>query len=425
MSLTHEGSLHKLPFTIMIKPAGSLCNMRCRYCYYLDTVYPEAAAAHRMTDAVLETFVQSYIEASPGPVVAFTWHGGEPALCGVDFYRKAVSLQKRYLPEGWSVINNLQTNGTLLDEAFCSFLEEAGFDVGLSIDGPRSVHDANRRLADGSPSFAETEAAVKRLLAHGIRPDLLCTVNAASVTRAAEVYRYLRDLGTGWIQFIPIVNRLEDGSVTEDSVTPEAYGEFLKDVFFQWFFHDMGRVNVQMFAEMAKVLAGGEASLCTMAPVCGNVLVCEYDGSIYACDHFVDPAHRLGGLKESSLQSLLQSESQLGFGHSKKESLTAQCRRCPYLALCSGGCLKDRFGHSADGEKGHDWLCTGLLSFFDYAVPLLQEAIRLSSLHMPAAQITERLLKAERMKYQSVGRNDPCPCGSGRKFKSCCARRVP
>ncbi len=425
MSSSRTDRAGKLPFVIMIKPAGSICNMRCDYCYYLDTAYRDGKPAYRMTDAILETLIRSYIEAVPGPVVSFTWHGGEPAVCGPDFFRKAVSLQKQYLPDGWTAVNNLQTNGTLLDEAFCDFLAEEHFDVGLSIDGTRAVHDANRHMADGSPSYEHVLAAACRLLDRGIRPDLLCTVNAVTLSHARDVYRTLRDLKTGWIQFIPIVNQDGAGGITADSITPEGYGEFLKDVFAEWFFHDMGTVNVQMFAEMAKVLAGGEASLCTMAPVCGNVLVAEHDGGIYSCDHFVDAAHYLGNLEDTDLQTLLKSRFQQTFGLSKQDTLTAMCRTCPFLKLCSGGCLKDRFGRSPEGETGHNWLCTGLLSFYRYAVPLLTEAIRLSSLHVPGPQIRTRLIQAERSKYQGIGRNDPCPCGSGRKFKVCCARRIP
>lgn len=414
----------KPSFVMMVKPVGSLCNMRCDYCYYLDTAYEDGRSSFLMTDDMLELFIRKYIEASVGPVVSFTWHGGEPAACGIDFYEKVVKLQEKYLPEGFHAVNNLQTNGTLLDDAFCRFLAEHHFDVGLSIDGTRTVHDKVRHMADGSPSYDRSCAAIKRLLSYGIRPDLLCTVHKGTLPYAKAVYQALRDFGTGWIQFIPIVNQ-EEGGISADSITPEEYGEFLKDVFSAWFYHDLGKVNVQLFAETAKVLSGGSASVCTLAPTCGTVLVAEHDGSIYSCDHFVDQDHRLGNIAQDDLISLLQSPDQQAFGRSKEESLTAECRRCPYLSLCRGGCLKDRFALSSDGQSGHYYLCAGLKSFYDYAVPRLKEAMNLSSQHVPASRITDLLIQNERMRYAHVGRNDLCPCGSGRKFKSCCQRRVP
>ncbi|MBQ7063788.1 MAG: anaerobic sulfatase maturase [Firmicutes bacterium] len=415
----------KLPFVLMIKPVGSLCNMRCDYCYYLDTDYAGHAPAHLMTDEVLEAVVSKYLEAAAGPQVSFTWHGGEPALAGRDFYSKAIALQQKYLPEGMTCINNLQTNGTLLDEEFCAFLAENHFDVGISIDGTKMIHDAHRRMADGSPTYERVRAAVERLKAHGIRPDLLCTVHSDSVPHAVEIYRALRDLDTGWIQFIPIVNRLGDDSVTPDSVTPEGYGEFLRNVFACWVYHDMGRVNVQLFAETASVLAGGQASLCTLAPTCGNVLVAEYDGSLYACDHFVDQDHLRGYILQDDLRQIVASEVQQAFGLRKKTALPGECRSCPYLKLCCGGCPKDRFTHTASGEAGQTWLCKGLKAYYKDAIPLLNRAIQMSSMHIPADQIMRQLASETRSRYRNVNRNDPCPCGSGLKFKACCAGRLP
>ena len=368
----------KLPFAVMAKPVGSRCNMRCRYCYYLDKgKYSAHAKQTRMSFDLLEKLIRQTVAASPGPVVSFTWHGGEPTLAGLDFYKKVVELQRKYLPAGWTALNNLQTNGLLLNDAWCAFLKENRFDVGLSVDGSEAVHDANRRDLGGKPTFERVRAAAARLKRRGIEPDLLCTVNSMSEKRPLEVYRALRELGSGWIQFIPIVARGPDGTVTPESVSPEGYGGFLIACFDEWVTHDLGRLDVQLFAEAARVLAGGEASLCTLRPTCGRVPVAEEDGAVYACDHFVDPEHRIGSLSGGNLDKIVNSEAQLSFGRRKGE-LTAQCRRCPHLTLCNGGCPKDRFALSADGEAGQHYLCPGMTGFFDHAAPVLRRMTALS-----------------------------------------------
>ncbi len=368
----------KLPFAVMAKPVGSRCNMRCRYCYYLDKgKYSTHARQTRMSFDLLEKLIRQTVAGSPGPVVSFTWHGGEPTLAGMDFYKKAVELQRKHLPAGWTALNNLQTNGLLLNDAWCAFLKENRFDVGLSVDGSEAVHDLNRRDLGGAPTFQRVRAAAARLKRHGLEPDLLCTVHSESEKRPLEVYRALRELGSGWIQFIPIVVRGPDGAVTPESVSPEGYGGFLIACFDEWAAHDLGRLDVQLFAEAARVLAGGEASLCTLRDTCGRVPVVEEDGAVYACDHFVDPAHRMGSLSGGSLDKIVNSEAQLSFGRRKGE-LTGQCRRCPHLALCNGGCPKDRFALSADGEAGQHYLCPGMRTFFDHAAPILRRMTALS-----------------------------------------------
>ena len=413
----------RAPFVVMAKPVGSACNMRCSYCYYLHAA--GSSPVGRMSDETLESLIRDYIQSAPGPVVSFTWHGGEPTLAGLDFYRRAATLQKRYLPEGWQCWNSLQTNGLLLDESWCAFLAEERFDVGLSIDGIAAVHDAFRPDAAGQPTYARTVEAVRLLQRNGIQPDLLCTVTSTASQNGDAVYRALRALGTGWIQFIPIVRRDEAGQVTPDSVSPEQYGTFLKDVFAAWIFHDLDKAEVQLFSEMALVLSGQEANLCWMRGRCGSVPVIEKDGGVYACDHFVRPEYRIGAIGEDSLATLMTSARQADFGKAKEASLTAACRACPWLSLCNGGCPKDRFARTESGEEGQYYLCAGLRDFFAYAVPLLKEAMRLSTLRKSRQEIMDALVRQERERYRDVSRNDPCPCGSGRKFKSCCQRRCP
>ena len=288
IEVTREAAPTSEPFAVMAKAIGPACNLECSYCYYLETV-SLYSRPHRfkMSDALLETYVRQYIEAAPGPVVSFVWHGGEPTLAGLDFYRRAVELQRQYLPQGWTCWNNLQTNGTLLDDEWCSFLADAHFDVGVSIDGTRWLHDAYRKDRRGRGTYQVVVAAVRRLQAHGIQPDLLCTVTSGVAEEPLSVYRALRNLNTGWLQFIPIVVRGPDGQVTPESVTAEAYGSFLSTVFDEWVNHDLGKLDVQFFAEMSLVWSGGTANVCWMAPTCGRVLILEHDGGVYSCDHFV------------------------------------------------------------------------------------------------------------------------------------------
>ena len=410
------------PFVVMVKPVGSACNMRCSYCYYLNA--PASSPVGKMSAETLECLIRDYIQAAPGPVVSFTWHGGEPALAGLDFYRQAVALQQKYLPEGWECWNSLQTNGLLLDDEWCDFLAEAHFDVGLSLDGTPSLHDAFRPDAGGRATYERAHAAVCRLQARGIQPDLLCTVTSETARRGAEVYRALRDLGTGWMQFIPIVVRTEEG-VTPDSVTPELYGDFLREVFCQWVFHDMGQTEVQLFSETALALSGREPNLCWLRKSCGHVPVVEKDGGVYACDHFVRPEYRVGAIQQEGLAAIVDGEKMTTFGAAKNAELTAHCRACPWLNLCGGACPKDRFALSPEGEPGQYYLCAGLEKYFSYAVPLLKEAMRLSAQGKPPREIMAALVQQERARFRGVSRNDPCPCGSGKKFKSCCLRLCP
>ena len=368
------------PLAVMAKPVGSRCNMRCAYCYYLDKgKYSANVRQTRMSFDLLERLIRQTIAASPGPVVSFTWHGGEPTLAGMDFYRKALELEKKYLPRGWEAWNNLQTNGLLLNEGWCRFLKENRFDVGLSIDGPEAIHDRNRRQLGGGGTFERVHAAIRKLREAGIEPDLLCTVNAVSQEHPLEVYRALRETQCGWVQFIPVVIRDGSGAAAPGSVSPEGYGHFLKTVFDEWVTHDLGALDVQLFAEMARIMAGGEASLCWMSPTCGHVLIVEEDGAVYSCDHYVDPEHRLGTLREGSLTRMADSEFQRAFGQSKQNALTEECRACPWLRFCNGGCLKDRFGVSTDDQPGQYWLCPGLKAFFSHAEPILKQVMAMSA----------------------------------------------
>ena len=442
----------------MAKPVGARCNLACSYCYYrsaesadqsvstdktaVSIEYTAGAAAKaaasalyapyadepslpRMTDDMLERYIRQYIEASPGPDIDFVWHGGEPTLAGLDFFRLALELQNRYLPESWVCRNNLQTNGLLLDDEWCAFLAQARFDVGLSIDGAQWIHDQYRLDLGGRGSYKAAQSSVRRLQAYGIKPDLLCTVTSVAAEKPLEVYRALRGLDTGWIQFIPIVRRTQDGDVTPDSVSGEAYGDFLCAVFDEWALRDIDKLDVQLFAETARVLSGGGAGLCWMAPECGRVLIVEKDGGVYSCDHFVTPQYRIGDIQTSHLRTLAHSPEQQAFGSSKHDRLPLRCLACPWLSMCNGGCPKDRFVPAPEGGEAFNYLCSGLQRYFSHAQPTLSMLLDLASQSHSLEDAKAALRVQEQAKWKGVGRNDPCPCGSGRKAKNCCWDKRP
>ena len=376
----------KRPFVVMAKPVGSRCNMRCSYCYYLEKgKYSSHRKQGRMSNALLEQLIEQAIASSPGPEVSFVWHGGEPTLAGLGFYRRAVELQKKHLPKGWQAWNNLQTNGLLLNKEWCRFLRENRFDVGLSIDGGETVHDANRRDLGGRPTYERVRQAVRLLHDAGIQPDLLCTVNAGTAADPEGTYRALEELGCVWVQFIPIVVKLPEAGFSAESVTPEGYGDFLCRVFDLWVHSGLGKLDIQLFAETSRILAGGQASLCWMAPQCGRAPVVEEDGGVYACDHFVDPEHRLGTLDGKELSDLLGCSAMEDFGRAKRENLPAECTECPWYRFCGGGCPKDRF-------KGSSYyLCRGLKRLFAHSVPVLERLMELSRQGLGPGTIMKRI----------------------------------
>ncbi len=412
------------PFVVMAKPVGPVCNLDCRYCYYLGkTTLFSSNERFRMSPEVLEAYVASFIAASPGPVVHFVWHGGEPTLAGVGFYRRALELQRRHLPDGWRVVNNLQTNGTLLDEAWCTFLAENHFAVGISIDGPAHLHDAYRGDRRGRPTHDRVMRGLRLLRAHGIDPDVLCTLNAATAAHPSEVYRFFVDEAVRWLQFLPVVERAAGGGVSERSVAPEAMGEFLCSVFDEWVRYDVEKIGVQNFLECLLVVTGQSVNLCVMSETCGQVLALEHDGSVYSCDHFVDTAHRLGDVTSDGLGALVAASEQVAFGDAKRDGLPVCCVECPVGFLCNGGCPKDRFARSPNGEAGLNYLCPGYRRFYGHVLPYLERMGLLAGAGRPIAAITEELEEAEadeRRLWRTTGRNDPCPCGSGAKYKHCC-----
>ena len=408
------------PTTTIIKPVGPRCNLNCAYCYYLPTAasFPPDER-FTMSTTVLEAVVAQALEAAPGPVVHFVWHGGEPLLAGRPFYQRAFALQERLAPAGWTVTNSIQTNGTLLDERWADFLVAHRVAVGLSIDGSARTHDRLRPDRRGRPTHERASAAFARLRQRGAPPDVLCTVNAETAARPSEVYEALLGLGARWIQFIPVVEET-DGSPAPAAVSARAYGEFLTAIFDRWVRHDIDRVVVQTFFEGLLAAAGRPGSLCVSAETCGQVLAIEHDGSVYSCDHFVRPEFQLGSVLDDSLGALATSARQQAFGLAKRDAIDAACLACPVLAYCHGGCPKDRGRYGS--PSGRHALCAGYRAFYLHAAPLLTRMAELAATGGRASSIMTELAFAEkplRTSLAQAGRNDLCPCGSGRKFKHC------
>ena len=356
-------------FGVMLKPRGSICNLDCRYCYYLakEELYP--GAGFRMSDELLEEYTRQYIAAQRAPEVVFAWQGGEPTLMDLEFYRRAVALQQKYRRPGIRILNTLQTNGTRLDDEWCAFFHEHNFLIGLSLDGPRHLHDAYRVDRGGQPTFDRAMDGLTKLQRHQVEFNILTCLHAANADFPLDVYRFLRDeVGAEYMQFIPIVERsFQQGTaVSPRSISGEAYGRFLNTVFDEWIQHDIGRVSVQMFDVALAIWLGEPSGLCIFDETCGRGLAMEHNGDVYSCDHFVEPGHRLGNMQVIPLADLSGSAKQRRFGLAKSETLPRTCRECPVLFACRGGCPKDRLLQTPDGEPGLNYLCAGYKAFFTY-----------------------------------------------------------
>lgn len=380
------------PFHVMAKPAGARCNLDCGYCFYLSRseLYPNADL--RMTSATLEAFIAQYIAAQPGADVHFTWQGGEPTLMGLPYYEEVLALQKKHAPPGKRVHNALQTNAVLLDDDWAAFLAANGFLVGVSLDGPPALHDAYRRNKGGQPTSAAALAGLRCLQRAKADFNILTCVHAANQDHPLEVYRFLRDeIGAEYMQFIPVVRRLpgKRGAARLDpsSVTAQGYGAFLSTIFDEWVRRDVGRIFVQAFEEAVAAWAGAPPGLCVVSPTCGRALAVEHNGDVYSCDHFVAPRYRLGNIHQQPLAQLARLPQQLQFGEAKKTGLPTQCRACPVLFACRGGCPKDRFLKTADGEAGLNYLCPGYLAFFQYIDARLRKVAALLAQGRAAAEI--------------------------------------
>jgi uncharacterized protein len=448
MSITADSLPADAPpgFHLLAKPSGSTCNIDCTYCFFLskEALYPNQK--HRMSEDTLEAYIRQLLESHRVPEVTVAWQGGEPTLMKLDFFRRAVELVEQYRQPGQTVQHTFQTNGLLLDDDWCAFFKEHNFLVGLSVDGPRELHDAYRVDRKARGTFDRVMEGWRALRRHGVDFNILCTVNAANQQHGRSVYRFFRDeLGASWVQFIPIIERATEQTldianlgwseqpgrkrilytqtgnrVTERSVGGEQYGRFLVDVFEEWVRHDVGRVFVQLFDVTLEAFFGRHL-LCIHAPTCGFGPALEYNGDVYACDHYVEPRYRLGNIHETHMQELVASPAQRKFGQDKRDTLTAQCRNCKVRHLCNGGCPKDRFVLSRDGEPGHNYLCPGLELFFMHTGP---------AFHVMAQLLRQGRAPADVMAWVAAedakrGPYQPCPCGSGNKFRFCHGNKAP
>lgn len=404
----------------MLKPTGPLCNLECRYCFYLkkEHLYSQGTSFF-MSDIVLEAFTRQYIESQPGREVVFSWQGGEPTLIGLPFFKRALEFQKRYKKPGRIIKNTLQTNGWFLDDEWCLFLKENGFLVGLSLDGPRHLHDAYRVDKGGRPTFDRVYRGLKLLQKHGVMFNILCVVHRVNAEEPLGVYRFFKNEGVQFIQFIPAVEKTADGRVTEWTVRPHQWGKFLCRVFDEWIRSDVGSLFIQNFDVALEAWLGLDPSLCVHARTCGNCLAMEHNGDVFSCDHFVSWDYYLGNILRTDLAELVSSPFQRQFGQNKRDLLPAYCRNCPVLFACNGGCPKDRFAKTPEGEPGLNYLCAGYKQFFLHARPYLKRMAELILAGQPPSLIRD-LLRAEAAARRRPKGNDPCPCGSGIKFKKCC-----
>ena len=380
----------------MTKPIGPLCNIGCEYCFYLEKEKLFGGDERfRMTNEVLERYVRDYIEAQPaGAEVTFAWQGGEPTLMGLDFFKRAVALQKQH-GAGRLIHNAFQTNATRLDAAWCDFFREENFLIGVSIDGPQRLHDSYRVDKQGKGTFDRVMAGISLLKKYRVEFNTLTCVHRANVDHALEVYRFLKKIGSGFIQFIPIVERLPDGEaaklgldlhhppapestdeevtepVTRWSVGPKRFGKFLCTIFDEWVQKDVGKVYVQLFDVAFGTWLGMGSSLCVHAETCGTALAIEHNGDVYSCDHYVYPKYRLGNVMNQSIRSMVDSPEQVAFGQAKKGRLPKYCRNCEYLFACGGDCPKHRFATTPDGEAGLSYLCPAYKRFFAHVDPAM------------------------------------------------------
>jgi uncharacterized protein len=421
-------------FHLLAKPSGSTCNIDCTYCFFLSKAELYPNDKHRMSADTLETYIRQLLESHRAPEVTVAWQGGEPTLMKLDFFRRSVELVEKHRRPGQTVQHTFQTFKTY------------DFLVGLSVDGPRELHDTYRLDRRGQGTFDRVMQGWRHLRRHGVKFNILCTVNAANQKHGRTVYRFFRDeLGANWVQFIPIVERASEQTleianqgwserpggkrmlytqtgnlVTERSVGGEQYGRFLVDIFEEWVRRDVGQVYVQLFDVTLEAYFGRHL-LCIHAPTCGYGPALEYNGDLYSCDHFVEPRYKLGNIHQTHMLELMASPEQRKFGQDKRDTLTTQCRTCLVRPLCNGGCPKDRFALSRDGEPGQNYLCPGLELFFTHTGPAMRVMAGLLQRNRAPSEVMGLIAAEDRRR----GPYKPCPCGSGQKFRFCHGNSAP
>lgn len=425
-------------FHVIAKPIGPICNMDCTYCFYLEkeNLYPNTKQ-WRMNEKVLESFIKQYIQTQAVPQISFTWQGGEPTLLGMEFFKKAVELQKIYA-DGKTIINSFQTNGVLITDEWCEFFKENDFLIGLSIDGPEDLHNNYRVFKGNQPSFNKVMNGVELLKKHHVEFNTLTCINRANSYEPLKVYNFLKEIGSTFLQFIPIVERKADlnGSnvlelispnfsgktaVTEWSVEPEQYGRFLTSIFNEWVHKDVGNIFIQIFEVALESWYGKQQSLCVFRETCGTAMAIEHNGDLFSCDHYVYPENKLGNIIESGLASLVDSPGQFQFGMNKKDLLPQYCLDCEVRFACNGECPKHRFIKTPDGEDGLNYLCAGYKIFFTHVAPYMHYMANEIKQKKSALSVMMWAVEKEKgFPSYKIGRNDDCPCGSGKKYKKCC-----
>ena len=428
-------------FHLLAKPTGVVCNLDCTYCFLPVQGDALPGSRFRMAEDLLELYLRQLIETHKGaPEVVVAWQGGEPTMMGLHFFRRSVELAQRYRQPGQQITYTIQTNGTLLDDDWAAFFRQHGFLVGLSIDGPAEIHDTYRVDKGGKGSFGRVMNGLAALQRHGVEWNALTTVHAANQHLGREVYAFLRDAcGARFMQFIPIVERatpqtlaiadagwgvkvrdrplyVQEGNlVTGRSVSAGGYGRFLIDVFEDWVRRDIGEIYVQMFDVALANWYGEPPGLCVHSETCGLALALEHTGDLYSCDHFVEPANKLGNIRDTPMIDLITSPQQTAFGQAKRDTLPRYCRECEVRFACHGGCPKDRFATTPDGEPGLHYLCPGYKAFFGHIRPVMDAMCALLRADRAPSELMRQYAAADSRR----GRNDPCSCGSGRKWKRC------
>ena len=428
-------------FHVMLKPAGPSCNLNCTYCYYLEKkkLYPGAKELI-MSDDLLENFTKQFIEAHQVPVVTFTWQGSEPTLMGLDFFRKAMELQKKYSGDK-KIKNAFQTNGTRLNNDWCKFFTDNNILVGISIDGAEHNHDYYRRTFSGGTTYKRVMKGIELLHKHKVEFNTLSTVNSYNVHYASETYRFLKKIGSGFMQFLPVVELMADErpeqelqliapihsqnvKVTTWSTGSPDFGKFLITIFDEWVRKDVASYYVQIFDATLANYVGENPGLCVFNGTCGDALVMEHNGDLFSCDHFVYPEYFLGNITETPLIDLVKSQKQFDFGVDKRNKLPRYCLNCDVRYACHGECPKHRFLLTPDGNPGLNYLCEGYKMFFKHAEPYMEFMAKELKNKRPPANVMNWIRNKENQVIKATvpERNDPCPCGSGRKFKNCCGR---